>query len=184
MKSSNQIAVALFAIVLSLSFKGTAQTVQSVTIYSTNSITGFQYPLQTNQIVSVVGYDWTDIPNVYGQLADGTTISLLPYVYSPNSVAYFGSHIPQIVTGLTNVTILRRVNSGWVTLQITTPTGANVISNYVPADAIVIPTSATGNVQIILESSPDLVNWTAASPGTYGASSATNRFFRVRAVCN
>jgi hypothetical protein len=59
-----------------------------------------------------------------------------------------------------------------------------VVSNYVPADAIVIPASATGNVQIILESSPDLVNWTAASPGTYGASAGTNRFFRVRASVN
>jgi hypothetical protein len=56
-----------------------------------------------------------------------------------------------------------------------------VIPNYVPADAIVIPASATGNVQIILESSPDLVNWTAANPGIYGPSEATNRFFRVRA---
>jgi hypothetical protein len=59
-----------------------------------------------------------------------------------------------------------------------------VVSNYRPADAIVIPASATGNVQIILESSPDLVNWTAANPGTYGASAGTNRFFRVRAAAN
>ena len=58
------------------------------------------------------------------------------------------------------------------------------VSNYIPADAIVIPASATGSVQIILESSPDLVNWTAASPGTYGASAGTNRFFRVRAAAN
>jgi hypothetical protein len=29
-----------------------------------------------------------------------------------------------------------------------------------------------------------LVNWTAASPGTYGASAGTNRFFRVRAAVN
>lgn len=58
---------------------------------------------------------------------------------------------------------------------------ATVISNYVPADAIVVPASLSGNVQIILESSPDLVNWTAASPGTYGAAAGTNRFFRVRA---
>ncbi|MBL9115853.1 MAG: hypothetical protein JNJ83_12670 [Verrucomicrobiaceae bacterium] len=47
--------------------------------------------------------------------------------------------------------------------------------------AVVIPTDATGPVQIILESSVDLVNWTAANPGTYAAS-AEKRFFRVRAV--
>jgi hypothetical protein len=91
-----------------------------------------------------------------------------------------------IVTGLTNITVSLAPNeiSGWATLQITAPATLNVISNYVPADAIVIPANATGIVQIILESSPDLLNWSAANPGIYAASSATNRFFRVRAVHN
>jgi hypothetical protein len=52
---------------------------------------------------------------------------------------------------------------------------------FSPSTAVVIPTDATGPVNIVLESSPDLVNWTGALPGTYG-SSTTNRFFRVRAV--
>jgi hypothetical protein len=47
--------------------------------------------------------------------------------------------------------------------------------------AVVIPEDASGPVEIILESSTDLVNWTAANPGTYG-SSTVKRFFRVRAV--
>ena len=50
-----------------------------------------------------------------------------------------------------------------------------------PTSAVVIPTDATGSVNVILESSTDLVTWTAANPGTYGAST-TKRFFRVRAV--
>jgi hypothetical protein len=49
-----------------------------------------------------------------------------------------------------------------------------------PSNAVVIPSNATGDVQIILESSTDLVTWTAASPGSYN-SSTQNRFFRVRA---
>ena len=101
---------------------------------------------------------------------------------------YYGTASPlttQIFTGLTNIfldTVVNYGDSPSATLKIETPTTATVVSNYVPADAIVIPASATGNVQIILESSPDLVNWTAASPGTYGASAGTNRFFRVRAL--
>jgi hypothetical protein len=51
----------------------------------------------------------------------------------------------------------------------------------IPTSAVVIPTDATGPVNVILESSTDLVTWTAANPGTYGAST-TKRFFRVRAV--
>ena len=50
-----------------------------------------------------------------------------------------------------------------------------------PVNTVVIPTDANGNVEIILESSTDLVNWTAASPGEY-SSATQNRFFRVRAV--
>jgi len=51
----------------------------------------------------------------------------------------------------------------------------------VPTSAVVIPSDATGPVNIILESSSDLVTWTQANPGTYG-SSTSKRFFRVRAV--
>ncbi len=54
-------------------------------------------------------------------------------------------------------------------------------SSSTPANAVVIPTDATGSVQIILESSTDLITWTQANPGTYGASTA-KRFFRIRAV--
>ena len=50
-----------------------------------------------------------------------------------------------------------------------------------PSTAVVIPADASGPVRIILESSPDLLNWTDALPGTY-ASSSSNRFFRVRAI--
>lgn len=51
----------------------------------------------------------------------------------------------------------------------------------VPSTAVVIPADAAGPVNVILESSTDLVTWTAALPGSY-ASSTTKRFFRVRAV--
>lgn len=49
-----------------------------------------------------------------------------------------------------------------------------------PSTAVVIPEDAAGPVQIILESSADLVTWTSANPGLYGASTS-KRFFRVRA---
>jgi hypothetical protein len=178
----NSISVAVFLLIFGCSFKATAQTVQYVTLYAATT----NMPVQTNQVISVVGYDWIYQPSLLGNLPDGTVINLTPISSKINlgssSVQTISSQIPQIVTGLTNITL--SALSGWATFQITTPASANVVSNYVPADAIVIPASATGNVQIILESSTDLVNWTAASPGTYGASSATNRFFRVRAVHN
>ena len=54
-------------------------------------------------------------------------------------------------------------------------------SAYIPQNTVVIPTDAEGPVQIILESSTDLLTWSPTSPGTYSTGTA-QRFFRVRAV--
>ncbi len=183
--------LAVLGILLVQPSRGTAQTVRYVTLSATNMSQPnppANLAVQTNQIVSLVGYSWNFTPEIWGYLPNGLQVTLTPFTLENSSfTVYASSQIPQIVTGLTNIALagaVAGVNVAWATFQITTPATANVVSNYVPADAIVIPASATGNVQIILETSPDLMNWTAANPGTYSASSATNRFFRVRAVAN
>ena len=55
------------------------------------------------------------------------------------------------------------------------------ISVQKPSTSVVIPSDSMGPVDIILESSTDLLSWTEALPGTYG-STDNKRFFRVRAV--
>ena len=50
-----------------------------------------------------------------------------------------------------------------------------------PSTAVVIPSDAKGPVNIVMESSTNLVDWVAALPGTYGSSNK-ERYFRVRAV--
>ena len=57
----------------------------------------------------------------------------------------------------------------------------NSTLSTIPSNAVVIPSDSSGPVQIILESSEDMVNWNSANPGTYGAST-NERFFRIRAV--
>ncbi|NBU71974.1 MAG: hypothetical protein EBS53_11095 [Bacteroidetes bacterium] len=47
--------------------------------------------------------------------------------------------------------------------------------------SVVIPTTATGDVDVKLEQSADNITWTECLPGTYN-SSTVKRFFRVRAV--
>ena len=187
--AQNAQLVAVLLTLIAFSFNATAQTSQYVTtsglivpngqgvLFQTNTI-----PCTTNQVISLVGYDSSSQPYVYGYTATGTILDFINN-NSPTPI-----NLP-VLTGLTNIAVVGHnassvARSFWATFQITTPASANVVSNYVPADAIVIPASATGNVQIILESSTDLLNWTAANPGTYSASSATNRFFRVRAVHN
>jgi hypothetical protein len=166
-----KILIALATLFLLTAFSTLGQTIQFVSLVNTNLTQGVSYPLQPNQAVSLVGTYGN--PTVYAYTADGIRITLP----NPSTEPF------QIFSGLTNLTL--NAGSGYTlyaNFQITTPPVATVVSNYVPADAIVIPASAAGNVQIILESSSDLVNWTAANPGTYGASAGTNRFFRVRAA--
>ena len=172
------------ALISACSLKGEVQTVTTVTLHTSTSV---NYPLQTNQIVAFLGGVYG--VDAFGSCTDGTQLDMAldpPQQYLPNGAGgYFGPMCPQTMTGLTNLTVTNWYDAkitAWATFQITTPVCGMVVSNYVPADAIVIPASATGGAQIILESSPDLVNWTAASPGTYGPSAQTNRFFRVRAA--
>ncbi|MDA7676368.1 hypothetical protein N8584_00090 [bacterium] len=60
-------------------------------------------------------------------------------------------------------------------------TTTSTSSSSLPSNTVVIPTDASGPVEIVMESSKDLVNWTRAEPGTYGADTP-KRFFRIRAV--
>jgi hypothetical protein len=135
--------LAFLATFLGLPFDGAAQTPAYVTLHSTNIVTnltpgpGVNYAVQTNQIVSVVGYDWTHSPLLYGNFADGTQVNLnLSYTSSPGTSETYittGSKIPQITTGLTN--IIMQPDNGfnvpnvgfsyyptWATFQITTLT--------------------------------------------------------------
>jgi hypothetical protein len=188
------LTLALSAAIFAWPFQVVAQTAQYVTLNSPVTPGGTNYAVQSNQLVSLVGYDWANHPPVSGNLADGASIDILPnsvdsYYIGGADYFYVGtaSQIPLIVTGVTNINVGSNALgsfAGWATFKIITPATTTVISNYVPADAVVIPSSATGSVQIILESSPDLINWTAANPGIYGAATATNRFFRVRAVAS
>jgi hypothetical protein len=46
---------------------------------------------------------------------------------------------------------------------------------------VVVPENATGDVDVLLEQSTDMITWTQCLPGAYNASTQ-KRFFRVRAV--
>jgi hypothetical protein len=60
-------------------------------------------------------------------------------------------------------------------------TRANALPAVTPSNSVVIPNDAAGTFQVILESSTDLITWTAANPGTYSGSTP-QRFFRTRVV--
>ena len=169
---------------------GMAQT-QTVTLVATNGIP-ISYNCNTNQVITVNSFIGTVINGsgvVTISFNNGLKTQMNSYLYGINQQTYSSQGGVAlaiagnaIFTGVTSISVatLPSGASGAVaalTFTIATPT----VQSSIPANAVVIPTDATGPVQIVLESSSDLVNWTSSLPGTYG-STYTNRFFRVRAI--
>lgn len=159
-----------FVLALSLPVAASAQC-QIVTLTTSGPIPNQQLAVSPNQVVTLLyvnGYP-TNGEHCYLTLTNGSQIDIIPQ----SNTYITGS---ATLTGITNIYL---TSSGLetATFSIKSPSS----QSYVPANAVVIPSDATGPVQIILESSSDLVNWNAALPGTYG-STYSNRFFRVRAV--
>ena len=99
------------------------------------------------------------------------TIQDFPPIIGPAKLEFKDRHRPNLDSSLIFIYDLQKTS--------TTSSGGN--TSNLPSNTVVIPTDASGPVEIIMESSKDLVNWTRAEPGTYGADTP-KRFFRVRAV--
>ncbi len=140
------------------------------------------YNCATNQVITInsfISRAKTGLVTI--SFGNGPKLEYLrPYPYgegNPGS-SFYVTHDIAVFTGVTNILVEDPV--GYLlalTFTITTPTP----QSSVPVNTVVIPSDATGPVQIVLESSSDLLNWCSALPGTYG-STYSNRFFRVRAI--
>jgi len=65
--------------------------------------------------------------------------------------------------------------------ETTSISSSNLSAQIIPSASVVVPANATGDVDVLLEQSTDMITWTQCLPGTYNASTQ-KRFFRVRAV--
>ena len=114
----------------------------------------------------------------------GLTIQVnsLNFTYTQASLNSAGNNMP-IVAGPATIILSAGQNFGSSTSMCTISTESNqcVTNQFTPNTGVVIPADSGGPVNIILESSVDLINWIPADPGTYGTTT-TNRFFRVRAT--
>jgi len=108
--------------------------------------------------------------------------------------AYLKTEGTQIQRGyFANNTVVKTVVAGPRTITLEVPadvgsvltyklsTNSTVATQNVASTVVVIPANASAPVDVILESSVDLITWTAALPGSY-APSTEKRFFRVRLV--
>jgi len=162
---------------LAFATTGIAQT-QTVTLAVGLGNQSASYTCATNQIITILAFDGTlagtfnYTPTVLLSFTNGVTYT--------NLFAASAIKVGDVFTGLTQISVSSFAPTlpGILTFSVTTPGSS---SSPIPANAVVIPTDAKGPVQIVLESSSDLLNWTSSLPGIYG-STYTNRFFRVRAI--
>lgn len=163
------------------SFTVLAQTVSLVATAPVGGI-GSSTPLvvQNNQVVKLLHAYSPPEANPEG---DQTRTPIIDVTINTNTFEYVQS-LDLTVAGPATIQLKVKNTNTYFQDACTVYATFRITDNepqFSPSTAVVIPTDATGPVSIVLESSPDLVNWTGALPGTYG-SSTTNRFFRVRAI--
>jgi hypothetical protein len=148
-----------------------------VTLVGAETIT-----LASNEVAEVTqAFEYANgVPRFFGFKLDGNIIRAS--VASQTDAALATAPFPILVSGPRTVGAVGGGGGGssMVSLRVydraTYQAGP---ATGVPASTVVIPTEPAGTTRVILESSADLVTWTAAQPGTYGSGS-TNRFFRLR----
>ena len=145
---------------------------------STTNLGSASFDIPTNVVAQVVHSSSTATYKINVTINGQTT------TYGQSSSApYQVANLPTIA-GPATITLVNTYGSLQATsLAICTIQTSPILSTLPssPSTAVVIPNDNGGPVTIVLESSTDLINWTAALPGTYGTTS-TNRFFRVRAT--
>lgn len=155
-----------------------AASAQIVTLVSSTNTTQPTITLATNDVarmlhIRVEGDTYGSPSETY--VAFSVDFSGFKTYYS----RYFPTNEPAIFAGPATIQLNPYGNfRGICTFQIdrAAPTNSTISST-----SVVIPADNAGPVQIILESSADLVTWNAAQPGIYGTTNP-QRFFRLRAV--
>ena len=155
--------------------------------------TGQSTTLQLGEtaLITFVGGAFQTTPITY-QPSGGATTSMdlrytgaVPYnTAQANTSACPDAQSPIPLVGPATITVVAGVANRILGMKVVKTVTAAAQSNDqagTPSNAVVIPADATGPVQVVLESSTDLITWTGATPGSYGTST-TKRFFRVRAV--
>ena len=156
----------------------TTQTV-TLTIANSGTLHTNVYNLTTNQIVTLssvggsFGINAASLSVVFTSANGINTIQ-------PITTGTQNNYVPATYTGLSKIALYSQTDGAMsATFTILTPSTNSVTTT--PVNSVVIPSDAKGNVQIVLESSSDMVNWIPSQAGTYG-NTYSNRFFRVKAI--
>lgn len=155
-----------------------AQTVETLTLSANGPTSEQSVVVPAGQVFELLtwapsgdAYLYVDALNVPIALPASTTYQNPP-VLSPSFVVA-GPHTVR----------LRSVGGGSLLCSYRLKPNGEVATQNVASQVVVIPQNATNPADVILESSTDLITWTAALPGSYSPSTP-NRFFRIRVVAH
>lgn len=140
-----------------------AQTPYYVTVEGGTNCT-----VLTNQIVSLVGYDYQSQPLVIGYFPDGGQVTISPKVNAQSPVL-FSSPAIQVFTGLTNISV---GGSGAATFEIKSQPCDN------PNTLQVIPQGRAALVQLQTTANLATGQWTTLYSQTFTNTTPTNQFFK------
>ncbi len=173
---------ALFCLAIILGLHSQAQSSIYTNLHVAGSSQTTSLSVGTGQVARIVTarLGFAGAAFTVGQVA--VTVGNDNFTYGADDLAGVanpkGTAGPPTVVGPATITLSATVagaGPSFCTIELTSPA-----AQLMPSTAVVIPADSGGPVNIILESSTDLINWTAALPGTYGTTT-TNRFFRVKA---
>jgi hypothetical protein len=166
-----------FLTLSSLVYSSAANAVEYKTFFKSSSNTVLDIPLVSTDLVEIVSHGVTSQARQQGSISlrseegagglitvgnmhDGGTHSAVGYKF----------------TGLTSMKIDGYID--FITLKIT---NASEINKAGPTTILVLPENATGNYNLLVESSTDSINWIPFHSGTVNSDTA-ERLFRVRIV--
>ena len=169
----------LFLTLSSLVFSSAADAVEYVVLKTngTNSIN-----LKPTDVVEIVGHKPISNMNQFAILnfEGWGALNLSPVVTDKNNNELGVSSVINgtIITGATKATLSGSNFGPVITLKIT---HASEINKAGPSTVLVLPENATGNYNLVVESSTDSINWIPFHSGTVNSDTA-ERLFRVRIV--
>jgi hypothetical protein len=127
--------------------------------------------------------DTAEKASTYKQSAGGSTGFFLNQAKGPCKIRItpaFNTTNGQLPSGMWYPDRIEQFE-GICEYEITSTTTSNSSIQSISNTAVVVPSNAVGDVDVLLEQSTDMITWTQCLPGTYNASTQ-KRFFRVRAV--
>jgi len=175
----------LLPLIVSFAFESFAEPAGTYTIADGSLATGqSQIQVEEGFTATIVGYavrTGDDVPNGQGQ-------SFIYIGFAENSTSIKLSEGASIVENLSFqgplfIDAHAEGNENSLAAATIKIQRSEIAADFVPNNSVVIPSDETGDVEIVLERSTDLINWTPADPGVVGTSN-DGVFFRVRVVRN